>query len=139
MLRVLIYCLCIMLLLSVQLGRAATEDLYPFAEASKQRQFNQLTQNLRCLVCQNENLADSTANLASDLREQIYHKVQAGESDQQIIHYLVKRYGQFVLYQPPVMKTTYILWFGPFILLLLGFIILFIAVRKRRNMVESVR
>src|SRR5437867_3552368 len=79
-----------------------------------------LSRELRCLVCQNETLADSRADLAEDLRNQIREQMKAGKSDKEILAYLTQRYGDFVLYNPPVKATTYLLWFGPFILLIGG-------------------
>src|ERR1700720_501585 len=79
-----------------------------------------LTEQLRCLVCQNETLADSRADLAEDLRRQIREQIKAGKSDKEIIVFLTDRYGDFVIYNPPVKRTTYLLWFGPFVLLIAG-------------------
>src|SRR5512145_2056221 len=79
-----------------------------------------LAEKLRCLVCQNESLASSHAELAEDLRREVREQMQKGLSDQEIIDYLVSRYGDFVLYDPPMKKSTLVLWFGPFILLLAG-------------------
>ena len=112
----------------------ATTDFYPFVSPEKQQLFTQLTHELRCLVCQNENLAASQASLANELRMKIYTKVQAGETEQQIIDYMVQRYGEFVLYKPPLNRLTTVLWWGPFVLLLLAFstLMLVIWVRKKR-------
>ncbi len=94
-----------------------------------------LSRELRCLVCQNETLADSRADLAVDLRNQIREQMKAGKSDQEIVAYLTARYGDFVLYRPPVRPTTYLLWFGPFILLLGGLLLLFRYVKQRRELI----
>lgn len=110
--------LILLLLLPWQLF--AAQDIYPFATASEEVRFTALTNQLRCLVCQNQNLAESNAPLATDLRNQIYRQVRAGQSDQQIIAYLVTRYGDFILYRPPLRWQTWVLWFGPFLFLLLG-------------------
>lgn len=96
-----------------------------------------LSKELRCLVCQNETLADSQADLAADLRGQIREQMQAGKSDQEIIAYLTSRYGKFILYNPPVDPTTYLLWFGPFILLLAGFFFLFRYLKQRRALITD--
>ena len=96
-----------------------------------------LTEQLRCLVCQNETLADSHADLAEDLRKQIREQMSAGKSDQEILAYLTQRYGDFVLYKPPVKATTYLLWFGPFALLIAGTFILYRYVRRRREIIEE--
>ena len=92
-----------------------------------------LSKELRCLVCQNETLADSRADLAEDLRNQIREQMRAGKTDQEIIAFLTARYGKFVLYRPPVDATTYLLWFGPFVLLLTGLLLLFRYVKQRRD------
>jgi cytochrome c-type biogenesis protein CcmH len=86
---------------------------------------------LRCLVCQNQTLADSNAELAVDLRNQLRAQVKAGRSDEEIIDYLVARYGDFVLYRPPVKMTTVLLWAGPFVLLLAGLAGLLMTLRRR--------
>lgn len=96
-----------------------------------------LASKLRCLVCQNESLAASQADLARDLREEIREKIRAGQTDKQIVAYLVHRYGDFVLYDPPVKSYTIPLWFGPFILLLIGALVLFYQLRKRKLQVPE--
>ena len=96
-----------------------------------------LTEQLRCLVCQNETLADSRADLAEDLRKEIREQMKAGKSDQEIIAFLTQRYGDFVLYKPPVKSTTYLLWFGPFVLLIVGTLVLFRFLRRRREMIQE--
>jgi cytochrome c-type biogenesis protein CcmH len=94
-----------------------------------------LSKELRCLVCQNETLADSRADLADDLRGQIREQMKAGKSDKEIINYLTDRYGKFILYNPPVDPTTYLLWFGPFVLLLAGLAVLFRYLKQRRELI----
>ena len=94
-----------------------------------------LAKELRCLVCQNETLADSRADLAEDLRGQIREQMKAGKSDKEIIGYLRDRYGKFILYNPPVDPTTYLLWFGPFVFLLAGLALLFLYVKQRRELI----
>jgi cytochrome c-type biogenesis protein CcmH len=92
-----------------------------------------LAEKLRCLVCQNESLASSHAELAEDLRREVRELMQQGMSDQEILDYLVARYGDFVLYDPPMKKTTLVLWYGPFALLLLGAGVLVFQLRKRKS------
>ena len=92
-----------------------------------------LAEELRCLVCQNQTLADSNADLALDLRRQIREQLKAGRSERQVIDYLVDRYGDFVLYRPPLKATTVLLWFGPFLLLALGAFLLVRRVRRQRG------
>lgn len=96
-----------------------------------------LAEKLRCLVCQNESLASSHAELAEDLRREVREQMKLGKSDQEIIDYLVARYGDFVLYDPPVKKTTLLLWYGPFALLLIGAGVLVYQLRKRKSSVAE--
>jgi len=96
-----------------------------------------LSQELRCLVCQNETLADSRADLANDLRNQIREQMKAGKSDKEIIAFLTERYGEFILYRPPVKPTTYLLWFGPFLLLVGGLVFLFRNLKARRALIKD--
>jgi cytochrome c-type biogenesis protein CcmH len=93
-----------------------------------------ITSELRCLVCQNQTIADSHAALAIDLRNQVIEKLQEGQSDSQIIDYMTARYGDFVLYRPPVKSTTAILWYGPGILLLASLTTLFLVLRRRSKL-----
>lgn len=94
-----------------------------------------LAEKLRCLVCQNESLASSHAELAEDLRREVREQMRKGMSDQEIVDYLVARYGDFVLYEPPMKSYTVLLWFGPFALLLIGLGVLGYQLRKRRETV----
>ena len=96
-----------------------------------------LSKELRCLQCQNQTLADSPAGLASDLRREIRAQMKAGKSDQEIIAFLTQRYGDFILYRPRVTFTTYLLWFGPFVLLLAGLYVLFRYIRQRRDLIPE--
>lgn len=98
-----------------------------------------LAQNLRCLVCQNESLASSHSELAEDLRREVREQMQKGLSDQEIKDYLVSRYGDFVLFDPPVKSYTLLLWYGPFALLLAGLAGLIIQMRKRKNKISEAR
>ncbi len=97
-----------------------------------------LAQNLRCLVCQNESLASSHSELADDLRREVREQMTKGMSDQEIIDYLVARYGDFVLFDPPVKSYTLILWYGPFALLIVGLIGLTVQLRKRKGSITEV-
>ncbi len=96
-----------------------------------------LAQNLRCLVCQNESLASSHADLAKDLRQEVREKMKQGMSDQQIIDFLVSKYGDFVLFDPPMKKDTLLLWYGPFALLLIALIGLTVQLRKRKAQIPE--
>lgn len=96
-----------------------------------------LAENLRCLVCQNESLASSHAELANDLRREVRELMQKGMSDQEIKDYLVARYGDFVLYEPPMKSYTALLWLGPFVLLMGGLVVLVYQLRNRRKTVTE--
>jgi cytochrome c-type biogenesis protein CcmH len=114
------------------------KDAQPAGEdpAIEQR-LAKLSHELRCLVCQNETLADSRAGLAEDLRREIREQMKAGKSDKEIVAFLTERYGQFILYRPRVTPTTYLLWFGPFVLLLAGLALLFYYIRQRRDAITE--
>ena len=96
----------------------ASIEAYQFESAEMEADYNQLVNELRCLVCQNQNLAGSDADLARDLRRETYDMLNEGKSQQQVIDFMVERYGDFVLYRPQFKSTTYLLWLGPFLLLL---------------------
>ena len=97
-----------------------------------------ISEELRCLVCQNESLAASRADLAQDLRREIREQIGQGKSDQQILDFMVGRYGDFVRYRPPLKGTTLFLWFGPFLLLVIGVAVLVIYLRRRgKRVVEA--
>jgi cytochrome c-type biogenesis protein CcmH len=102
-----------------------------------EERLTKLSKELRCLQCQNETLAESRAGLAEDLRREIREQIRAGKSDEEIVAFLTQRYGEFILYRPPVRPITYFLWFGPFVLLLLGLFILFQYVRRRRDLISE--
>jgi cytochrome c-type biogenesis protein CcmH len=106
-------------------------ETHVFASPEDEARYQTLTEELRCLVCQNQNLADSNAELAQDLRRQTYEMVQAGKSNEEIVAYMVQRYGDFVLYRPPLRPTTMLLWIGPFIILGIGVLILLAFIRRR--------
>ena len=98
-----------------------------------------LAENLRCLVCQNESLASSRSGLAEDLRREVREQMKQGKTDQQIIDYLVSKYGDFVLFDPPMKRYTLLLWYGPFALLLIGLTGLGIQLRKRKNSITETK
>jgi cytochrome c-type biogenesis protein CcmH len=112
-------------------GAAHAIDPLPFKDRAEEVRFQNLTRQLRCLVCQNQDLADSDADLAKDLRKQVFDMMRDGKSDAQIKQYLVARYNDFVLYDPPVKPGTYLLWFTPFALVAIGAIAVFGIVRRR--------
>ena len=102
-----------------------------------EQRIRKLEEKLRCLVCQNQSLADSNAELATDLRREVREQVKAGRSDEQIASYLVQRYGDFVLYEPPFKATTALLWIGPFVLLAAAALTLVAVLRRRRRAPED--
>jgi cytochrome c-type biogenesis protein CcmH len=106
-------------------------SFYPLDSVKKEAQFNHLLKDLRCLVCQNQDLADSNAELAKDLRLQVYQLVKNGKSDSEINDYLTARYGDFILFKPPVKAVTLLLWFGPLLFLVLGCLIFWRTCFKR--------
>jgi len=103
------------------------------AESALEMRVTSIAQDLRCLVCQNQTIADSHAPLAIDLKNQIREKIGQGMSNDQIVDYMVQRYGDFVLYRPPVKAITLALWFGPAVILLLGLVMLFRHLARRRR------
>ena len=117
-------------------GFAIAKEAQPSApDPVLEERLMKLSKELRCLVCQNETLADSRVDLAEDLRNQIREQMKAGKSDKEIVAYLTERYGKFILYNPPVDPTTYLLWFGPFVLLLAGLFVLFRYLKQRRELI----
>ena len=110
---------------------APSVELRSFKSAEEEARFKALSEELRCLVCQNQSLADSDAELARDLRREVHEMIDAGKSDEQILDFLVARYGDFVLYRPPLNASTLLLWIGPFVVLLGALIALIISIRKR--------
>jgi cytochrome c-type biogenesis protein CcmH len=111
----------------------AAIDTYEFADQASRERFGTLTKELRCPKCQNQDLADSNAPIAVDLRREIYRMLQEGQSNEQIVEYLVSRYGDFVRYKPAVNARTLILWYGPAGLLSAGALLLLLIVRRRRR------
>ncbi len=109
------------LILWLALAAFAKEPaVFNFDTSAQEERFQQLTQELRCLVCQNQSLADSHADLAGDLRREIYAMLREGKTNQEVIDFMVQRYGNFVRFRPPVDIKTYALWFGPLLLLFAG-------------------
>ncbi|MDQ6646464.1 MAG: cytochrome c-type biogenesis protein CcmH [Pseudomonadota bacterium] len=114
------------------LAHAQAIEPMPFANHAQELRFQHLTGELRCPMCQNETLADSNAPIARDLRNQIFRMMQQGKSDDEIKHYLVDRYSNYVLYDPPLTGGTWLLWFGPLLILLAGAGVVLGALRKRQ-------
>src|SRR5688572_16014256 len=128
--------LLFVLVLGALVFSAVAKDAKPVADDPQlEERVMNVSRELRCLVCQNETLADSRADLAVDLRNEIREQMKEGKSDKEVIAFVTARYGDFVLYRPPIRPTTYLLWFGPFILLLAGLVFLFRYVRQRRELI----
>ena len=109
-------------------------DPLPFKDRAQEVRFQQLAKQLRCLVCQNQDLADSDADLAKDLRKQVFEMMQSGKSDDEIKQYLVARYNDFVLYDPPLKPGTWLLWFAPFALVAAGALVVVRILRRRSRL-----
>jgi cytochrome c-type biogenesis protein CcmH len=118
-------------------GAVVAKEAQSNEDPRLEQRMKALTEQLRCLVCQNETLADSRADLAEDLRKQIREQMNAGKTDQEILAFLTQRYGDFVLYNPPIKATTYLLWFGPFVLLFVGAGVLYRYLKRRRELIQD--
>ena len=124
--------------MSVMLALAANADAivfgqYEFDDDEQLERYKQLIYELRCLVCQNQNLADSNAELAADLRREVHRMILEGKSSEDVIDFMVARYGDFVLYRPPLKAKTVLLWGGPFVLGIGGVVLLLLQLRRRRG------
>lgn len=125
--------LLLLALIWLPLSAQATIDAYEFSEPKNEERFHQLTNELRCPKCQNQNISDSDAPLAADLRREVYRMLEDGEPNEEIIDFMVTRYGEFVLYRPRVNETTWLLWYGPFVLLGIGALVVVLISRNRRQ------
>ncbi|QFY90243.1 cytochrome c-type biogenesis protein CcmH [Magnetovirga frankeli] len=122
-----LFCLSLLIPLAAQ----AAIETYDFQTPAQEALYKDLIAELRCLVCQNQNIADSNAELAQDLRRKTHELIMAGKSREEITTYMVQRYGDFVLYQPPLKPQTALLWVGPFLILGLGLFVLIRVIRQR--------
>ncbi|MGH8583133.1 MAG: cytochrome c-type biogenesis protein [Gammaproteobacteria bacterium] len=120
-----------MLACCARLALAAEPAVFNFTDGAEEARFRRLTAELRCLVCQNQSLADSHADLAGDLRREVYAMIAAGRSDPEVIDFMVERYGDFVRYRPPLSSKTLLLWLGPGLLVVLGTAFLRRSLRRR--------
>ena len=136
MARHLIVMLALILLVATESANATLES-FDFTDSVSEQRFRGLIEELRCLVCQNESLLASQADLARDLREEVYTMMAEGKTDAEVITFLVDRYGNFVLYKPPLNPSTFILWFGPFALLLLSAAVLCRNIYRRSRTVDT--
>lgn len=112
---------------------AYISDTYTFDDAVTEKRYQALIKELRCPKCQNQNLAGSNSPIANDLRREVYQLLAQGKADIEIVDFMVKRYGDFVLYRPKVSSVTYILWFGPAVLILFGIIAVVLIARKKSH------
>jgi len=110
----------------------AAIDAYQFDSPQQEALFRKLTGELRCPKCQNQNIADSNAELAKDLRQKTYQMIRQGNSEQEVIDYMVQRYGHFVIYKPPLTPATVILWLGPLLVIIIGMGTIVVRARSRR-------
>ncbi len=110
---------------------ASPVETFEFNDEVTKVRFQALSKELRCPKCQNQNLADSNSPIAADLRNELYDLLQQGKADSEIVNFMVERYGEYVLYRPRVSAVTYILWFGPIALILIGFVIVIVIVRRK--------
>ena len=124
--------LFIILLLTVSSTSYAV-DYHQLSDPEQQKNYETLISELRCLVCQNQTIADSNAELAADLRRQVYEMLQQGKTKQEIADFMTARYGDFVLYNPPFKAKTGILWLAPVVFLLIGLIVVFLFVRRKKS------
>ena len=109
----------------------ANDEPVIFENKNLEERYYFLIEEIRCLVCQNQSLADSNAPLAQDLRNEIFKMIQTNKSNIEIMEFLVERYGDFVLYRPPLKKNTWLLWFGPFLFLVIGFFVAVFVIKKQ--------
>lgn len=134
--RLLVFVLLIVMLIP---SFAWAKEALPVAEDLEvEKRMLAITIDLRCLVCQNESIADSRADFSNDMRREIRQKIKENKSDEEIIQFLVDRYGDFVLYNPPMKPTTILLWFGPILLFVIGFISLLTFLKRRREQIEEI-
>lgn len=122
----------ISLILSIFLNSSCFANaLYPFDSPTQAEQFERLIKKLRCLVCQNQDLAESQAPLAKDLKMRVYHLVKEGRRDDEILTELTDRFGDYILFEPPLKMMTWLLWYGPWLMLALGCLIFYRISRKK--------
>ncbi|NQZ32125.1 MAG: cytochrome c-type biogenesis protein CcmH [Oceanospirillaceae bacterium] len=113
-------------------------DTFEFSNDEQRQRFQLLSDELRCPKCQNQNLSGSNSGIALDLRKELHRMVLTGQSTKQIKGFMVERYGEFVLYKPSVNSLTYVLWYGPFVLLIMGFVVVFLIGRSKKSTVAAI-
>ena len=137
MARLRLLALMLLCLLPVAAMAQVQEEERPSDDPVIEQRLAKLSHELRCLQCQNQTLADSPSGLAADMRREIREQMKAGKSDKEVVAFLTERYGQFILYRPQVTPVTYLLWFGPFLLLLAGLALLFRYIKQRRDLIAE--
>lgn len=123
-----------MLIFSISCFTQAAIDTFEFSNEADHLRYKQFIDELRCPTCQNQNLSGSDSIAATDLRKQLYKMIEAGRSDEEIVQYMLDRYGDFILYKPRITSTTIMLWSAPFLFLLIGVIVLIILLNVRKKM-----
>ena len=121
----------LLFLISIASNTLAAIENIDFSNKAEEDRYYEMANELRCLVCQNQSLADSDAELARDLRMEILKLMRSGKTNQEIMQFMQDRYGNFVLYRPPVEQNTWMLWFGPFLFLLTGFVGMLLYIKKQ--------
>jgi cytochrome c-type biogenesis protein CcmH len=135
--KFLVFMLTLSMSLCVLAQVNSVQEPMVFETQEQEERFKELTLELRCTVCQNQNLADSDATLAHDLRRQVHEMLLAGKTNEEIKNFMVERYGDFVLYRPPVQTNTYLLWVAPLLMLLAGALILRVNIKKRSSLLNT--
>ena len=125
--------LCLMLILLVPASAFAVIETYEFSDPKLEKRYRQLSQELRCPKCQNQNIADSNAPISQDLRKLLYQRLEAGADNEEILEYMVARYGEFVRYRPRYDGVTAVLWLAPVFLLFAGIVLALLTLRSRRK------
>lgn len=125
--------LIVLVLCLLALPVPAVVEYHPFTDPAKEQAYQTLISELRCLVCQNQTIADSNADLAKDLRQQVYDMLQQGKSQQDVVDFMTQRYGDFVMYRPAFSMKTGLLWLGPIAFLLIGIITVVLLARHKKN------
>ena len=130
--------LVLVLLIAAVVPATAAVEILDFDNPTDEARYKRLIAELRCTVCQNQNLADSNAELARDLRNKVYTMIRDGKTDEEIYAFMVQRYGNYILYRPPLKTSTALLWVGPFLIMGVGVAVLLNVVRRRRRMAAEV-
>jgi len=126
-------CICLALFISSSFLVQARVEVQQFANSQIEADYKQLINELRCLVCQNQNLADSNAELAQDMRKQVSEQLSKGSTKEEIVTYMVERYGDFVMYRPPFKSSTLLLWLGPLVFFLIAAAVVISFMRSQKN------